>query len=291
MQGHSDMPADNAPGPGEDASLPALRDDSAADALPAELQRCQYCGAMLSPQLYFCGRCATPYKDIETVLTPAAELQLTDGMRIARMAPQVATLFWAYFAVVVSVGILAYALFTARDMHHIAYTIQSVAIFGTSCVFAVLHWPSLVTQFKRIGFLSGYAWLGLLILVPLLAINLGYHTFLIELGAESVTPGLRELLSRPARVLLICIFPAISEEIAMRGLLQHWLQVAIRPAKAMVLASALFAMLHFTVLSFPYLFGVGMLLGWVKWKTGSLYPSMLIHFLHNLIVVEFFPFA
>jgi len=31
-----------------------------------------------------------------------------------------------------------------------------------------------------------------------------------------------------------------------------------------------------------------MLLGWVKWKTNSLYPSMLIHFLHNFIVVMFF---
>ena len=35
---------------------------------------------------------------------------------------------------------------------------------------------------------------------------------------------------------------------------------------------------------------VGLLLGWVKWKTGSLYPSMLIHFLHNYIVLEYFEF-
>ena len=34
----------------------------------------------------------------------------------------------------------------------------------------------------------------------------------------------------------------------------------------------------------------GNLLGWVKWKTGSLYPSILLHFLHNLIVLEVFCF-
>jgi membrane protease YdiL (CAAX protease family) len=44
--------------------------------------------------------------------------------------------------------------------------------------------------------------------------------------------------------------------------------------------------MHFSIISFPYLFCVGMLLGWTKLKTGSLYPSMLIHFLHNLAVIE-----
>ena len=57
---------------------------------------------------------------------------------------------------------------------------------------------------------------------------------------------------------------------------------------AVLIASALFMALHFSVLSAPYLLLVGMLLGWAKLKTGSLYPSMLIHFLHNFIVISFF---
>ena len=89
-------------------------------------------------------------------------------------------------------------------------------------------------------------------------------------------------------VTLFCIFPAITEEIAFRGLVQHWLVSAIAPMRALVIASALFMALHFSVLSAPYLFLVGMLLGWAKLKTGSLYPSMLIHFLHNFIVISFF---
>jgi membrane protease YdiL (CAAX protease family) len=82
--------------------------------------------------------------------------------------------------------------------------------------------------------------------------------------------------------------PAVIEEIAFRGLVQHWLHAAISPFRAMVLASALFTALHFSVLSAPYLFALGMVLGWAKWKTGSLYPSMLIHLVHNLVVLEFF---
>ena len=63
---------------------------------------------------------------------------------------------------------------------------------------------------------------------------------------------------------------------------------ALTPFKAMVLASALFVTLHFSILSAPYLFALAMLLGWTKYKTGSLYPAMLIHFLHNYVVLEFF---
>ncbi len=80
----------------------------------------------------------------------------------------------------------------------------------------------------------------------------------------------------------------MTEEIAFRGLVQHWLQIAIAPWKGLVLASALFMALHFSAISAPYLFAVGMLLGYVKQRTGSLYPSMLIHFLHNLVVITFF---
>jgi membrane protease YdiL (CAAX protease family) len=89
-------------------------------------------------------------------------------------------------------------------------------------------------------------------------------------------------------VLTFCIFPAIVEEIAYRGLVQHWLQAVLPAWKALVVASFLFAITHLSVISCPYLFLVGCLLGWAKLRTGSLYPSMLIHFVHNFVVIEFF---
>ena len=83
------------------------------------------------------------------------------------------------------------------------------------------------------------------------------------------------------------VFPALTEEVAFRGLLQHWLHVAVRATTAIVLASALFAAMHFSVISFPYLFAVGLLLGWMRWRTGSLWPPIVAHFLHNLVVLAY----
>ena len=65
--------------------------------------------------------------------------------------------------------------------------------------------------------------------------------------------------------------------------------MAVAPRTAITLSAGLFALMHFSVLSAPYLFLVGLLLGWARWRTGSLYPSMVAHFVHNLVVLETFP--
>jgi membrane protease YdiL (CAAX protease family) len=82
--------------------------------------------------------------------------------------------------------------------------------------------------------------------------------------------------------------PAIVEEIGFRGIIQHQFEKVVSPGIAIGVASLAFSAAHFSVLSSPYLALVGMLLGWMKWKTGSLYPPILAHFLHNLVVISTF---
>lgn len=251
---------------------------------------CSYCGAHLENGYYFCLSCATPYKNVESVLSRMRPYSPTSGVLIAKKAPHVAPLFWTYLAVILTAAVINF-IFFKDSRPDLGLILQSALLFVTTCIFTVLYWPSLVVQFKRFGFLKPAALVGILALVPLLAINYFYHGWLAHrLGYDPtfMTDELRKAgLGTSGLIIFFCIFPAIVEEIAFRGLIQHWLHVAIPPFRAMVLASALFTALHFSILSAPYLFAVGMVLGWVKWKTASLYPSMLIHFLHNLIVIQF----
>jgi membrane protease YdiL (CAAX protease family) len=199
-------------------------------------------------------------------------------------------LFWVYVAVVLGSGLLALLLFGEQE-RGLVILMQEAALIAVTAVFAVLHWRALKAQLMKLSGLWHPAMgAGLLMLIPCLALNYGYSRLLVRLGAPS--PSMQDVFGELSRdptsiILIVCVAPAVLEEIALRGLLQHWLQVALRPMSALILASALFAALHFSLVSFPYLFLVGMLLGWAKWKTGSLYPSMLLHFLHNLFVVEF----
>ncbi len=259
-----------------------------------EPEYCEYCGAPLNPMLYFCPSCATPFKSVERVIPPHRPRKLTGEELINLKAPRVAPLVWTYVCVIFFTGVFSFAFF-ADNREGFQIYFASVVFFVTTAIIAAIYWRSLVTQFKRLGFVRWEAWVGLAILAPALGVNLGYHWFIDFLlrGAgydvDAYAEGLNELgIDRAMLILMFCVLPAVTEEIGFRGLVQHWLQVAIKPWHAIFVASALFAAVHFSLLSFPYLFGVGVLLGWVKYRTGSLYPSMLIHFVHNLIVIEYF---
>jgi membrane protease YdiL (CAAX protease family) len=255
--------------------------------------RCNYCGCDLDPRLYFCPGCATPYKHINTVIPKVKPVPLTDGERIARRAPHAMPVFWTYFSVVLGGAVLSHFLFGFPEPDWASrFVLGQFLVLVTTCVVGAVYWRSLVPQLARVGLLRWETLAGVLALAPLLLINYSYHTWIMDLQHVTRGPHLNPLresgLSPATLIVLTCVFPAVLEELAMRGLVQHWLQAAIRPAKALVVASALFAVLHFSVLSAPYLFAVGALLGWVKWRTGSLYGPMLIHFLHNYAVLEAF---
>jgi len=226
------------------------------------------------------------------VLPWVRPLRLTTGQLLSRKVPQVARLFWTYLLVVIGSVVLAVGVF-GRERLHWAMFVADGAIFVTTCFFATSYWRSLRPQLSRFGFGRWEAWAALAALVPLLALNYGYHSFLTGSdggSGEGFLHTLREAgLSTAALVFLVAIFPAVSEELAFRGLVQHWLLTAVSPARAMVISAALFAVIHLSILSVPYLFLVGLLLGWVKWRTGSLYPCMAVHFFHNFAVLELLP--
>lgn len=256
---------------------------------------CDYCGAKLNPLFYFCMGCATPYKNTADVIPRHRPRKLTGEELVAAKAPSLVPLMGTYGVVIIGTGLVSWAIFQ-DDRPDLQMYLWNAVFALTTCVVGAIYWRSLSAQFKQFGFMKWQAWAGLALLIPVLVINYGYHgllEWLVEAAgwgeSEDYVQSLRDMGMSPEMLIFsFCILPGITEEIGFRGLVQHWLQVAIKPWPAILVASALFSAVHFNLLSFPYLMGVGVLLGWVKWKTGSLYPSMLIHFLHNLIVIELF---
>ena len=254
--------------------------------------QCLYCGCPLEPRLYFCPGCATPYKAMRDVLPRALPRKLTDGERIARRAPSAMPIFWTYFSVIVGCLVVSLLISGPFKLDWTAYFyLSEFAILITTVVVCTRHWRSLKVQLLRFGFGHWEVAAGLAALVPLLAVNYFYHDWVIRsygIDREAIFRFDQSSLSRASLIVMFCAFPAVTEELAFRGLVQHWFQAAVKPFWALVYASALFTALHFNVVSAPYLFGVGMLLGWLKLRTGSLYPSMLAHFVHNYVVLALF---
>jgi len=52
-----------------------------------------------------------------------------------------------------------------------------------------------------------------------------------------------------------------------------------------------FAIIHSNWLSIPYLFGLGLVLGILRQRSGSLLPGMVVHMIHNSWIVLFEHFS
>ncbi|NQT11773.1 MAG: CPBP family intramembrane metalloprotease, partial [Planctomycetes bacterium] len=63
------------------------------------------------------------------------------------------------------------------------------------------------------------------------------------------------------------------------------LQGTLGPRDALIVSALMFMVLHVAVLSFPHLLLMGLVLGYLRMKSGSLYPCMVLHFTHNLLVI------
>lgn len=86
-------------------------------------------------------------------------------------------------------------------------------------------------------------------------------------------------------ILMICVQPGVFEELGFRGVIQSSFLDILRPIEALVVTACMFAILHLSIHSLPHLLILGLALGWLRMKTGSLYPGMVLHFSHNFLVI------
>lgn len=90
---------------------------------------------------------------------------------------------------------------------------------------------------------------------------------------------------------LVSVMPAVFEELAFRGVIATSLAAVLTPLEAWLIQAALFSVMHLMPIVFPSHFAMGLLLGWVRLRTASLYPGMLLHGLWNALVLaqELYP--
>jgi membrane protease YdiL (CAAX protease family) len=82
---------------------------------------------------------------------------------------------------------------------------------------------------------------------------------------------------------LTCAWPAIFEEMAFRGIIVPVLFRALTKWEAIIASAAMFMILHLSVFSFPHLLCLGLALAYVRIRTGSIWPCVLMHFTHNFM--------
>jgi membrane protease YdiL (CAAX protease family) len=82
-------------------------------------------------------------------------------------------------------------------------------------------------------------------------------------------------------LIIIALIPAVGEELTFRGVIQQALARKMNPHIAIILSAAIFSFIHFQFYGFLTRMFLGMLLGYMFYITGSLWTSILMHFLNN----------
>jgi membrane protease YdiL (CAAX protease family) len=101
--------------------------------------------------------------------------------------------------------------------------------------------------------------------------------------AEMFIPAIE---ARPVLVpLLIGVFAGFCEEMLFRGAIQTPIERRLPPWAAILLTAFLFGAFHFDLNGLPIRTGLGFLLGWLAWRSGSIFPAMLAHFLYDTTVL------
>lgn len=91
------------------------------------------------------------------------------------------------------------------------------------------------------------------------------------------------MLLGPAGYIVIALLPPVVEEMVFRGCVLHSL-LKWRPQRRwlMIGVSALvFALIHLNPAQMPHAFLIGLLLGWMYARTGSIVPGVVYHWVNN----------
>ena len=87
-----------------------------------------------------------------------------------------------------------------------------------------------------------------------------------------------------ANLIVLATVVPIAEETTCRGL-GFWLLEPYGAPVAVVGSALAFALLHGAVVDFPWVLTLGLGAGILRWRSGSLYPSLLLHGTINAIAV------
>lgn len=259
---------------------------SKSDGMPSDVD-----DLVVAQQVVFCGKCgqALVPGGGDCPQCAAREKQPVSGRSYSAEMAQIKASLWLYFALLaVSVVMIIAAMSSHGGLGVSAEMVAGGVMAAIVALWCLARWDTVRELLVRRGPARWY----------LIALACPVMTFLLATGCTSLLTRITGLVAidylRPFQeegwsfgwaVLLVCVQPAIFEELAFRGVIQGSLEKVVDPWQAVFASAAMFAILHLSMPSMPHLLTLGIVLAWLRMGSGSIYPGMIVHFLHNLLVL------
>ncbi|MDR0976736.1 MAG: CPBP family intramembrane metalloprotease [Prevotellaceae bacterium] len=108
-----------------------------------------------------------------------------------------------------------------------------------------------------------------------------FLTFLPDWNAEDIV----QVLDNPLGIALIAVIGPVIEELVFRGVITKQLLARYRPWPAILASAAIFGLIHINPAQIPVAFALGILFGWLYYRSRSVVPGILMHILNNSLSV------
>lgn len=202
-------------------------------------------------------------------------------------AETLALALWIATALALQIG---HVLIVGGDTTATTLLVQT-ALFAAATVGFVIFQretvgPTLRAE-PRIGFylLLAVSVLPVTVIGVLLYFKLMAYGFGSGIG-DPIGEGIRESgASLPVLILAVGILPGFFEELGFRGWMQSLWRETISPGRAIVLSASFFALVHLSPISLGWLLPMGLWLGWLRERSGSIWPGVVAHMGHNTAIV------
>lgn len=144
--------------------------------------------------------------------------------------------------------------------------------------------------------LSGGRWLWLApiaVLIVSFIVDEGVLRLVREFAGSEILPTVNaviaDIATTPGRALLAIlvmgVLAPLVEELVFRGLLYGYVEGRFGGMAALIVSSLAFAAAHIEPIHVALVLPIGLLLGWIRMRIGSLWPAIAAHVANNTVAV------
>ena len=159
----------------------------------------------------------------------------------------------------------------------------TMVLSGIAMIWHLIHFKYVKFNLKSFGEVSGKT---IALSIPLIVAGMIFINLCSEfIGLPDMMQDTFRAMSRNVfGIISIAIMAPLVEELLFRGAIQGHLQrKGMKPVYAILIASAVFGIVHMNPIQIPFAFAIGMIFGWLYYRTGSVVPGMIGHFINNSI--------
>ena len=153
----------------------------------------------------------------------------------------------------------------------------------TLIIFLKTKWTPLTRGYLLSKPWGTLLWVALFSLGTIIPLSFLYEQLGIEMD-ENTQQIFSSLMKEPWGYVAVGILAPLAEEVVFRGAILRTL-LGIMSKKnhwvAIIISAALFGLAHFNAAQFINALLMGLLLGWMYYRTGSLVPGILLHWVNN----------